>query len=269
VDLVVAPEEIPAASRALAGAGFTRRPVLQRPYMDEWIPPGEGSVPRSLELTHGANPWTVDLHAGFERDFGGVRTVSVIPPGASATERLTVCGREVRVLKQPYLTAYLAAHASQELKNLTLVRLIELVWALRRGREEETVRWSELQGLLQERKAMPYVYPAFELSERLAPGTLPRDFRSALEAAATPRVRTIVARLTPATAQRLEAVSLEEQFMWAAGPLDHLRRLRRALWPSWAGSISGVLGVQSARLRQLVARRVGLGGSGSPARDGR
>lgn len=256
LDLVVEPEQLPVVMSVLLAEGFTRTRHLRRPYTSEWAPPGGAAVPRSLELTHAENPWTLDLHATFDRDFGGVRTVSVVPPEAAATEPWSIEGRELRVLAQPYLPAYLAVHASQELRNLMLVRLVELVWALRRGEQEGHLDPTELHGLLERCRAEAYVYPAFELAERLAPGTVPPDLRCALARAAPVRVRAIIERLRPAMAMRLDAVSLEEQFMWASGPVDHLRRFHRALWPSWAGSLPEMLSVQSARLRQLLGRNV-------------
>jgi len=260
LDLVVEAEEIPSASGALAAAGLIPRPTLQRPYMCEWTPPDVPPVPVSLELTHQANPWSVDLHGSFERDFGGVRRLSVVPSASEATVRWDGVGR-ARVLRQPYLTAYLALHASQELKNLMLVRLFELVLVIRGGLRDGSFSWGSLRALLESRDALPFVYPAFALAERLAPGTVPRDFLSASRASTNPRVRKIVDELSPATAQRLESVDLREQFMWARSPRDHVRRGWRALWPAWAGSAAGVLRVQATRLRQLVKRRVGLGGS--------
>jgi hypothetical protein len=225
--------------------------------MCEWIPPGEDLLPRSLELTHEANPWTVDLHGSFERDFGGAHRVLVVPSRPEVTEHWSFGGRPARVLAQPYLSAYLAAHASQELKNLTLIRLIELVLVLRRGAAAGTLRWDELMTMLGPRAAR-FVYPAFELAERLAPGTVDPGFRVDLQRSATPRVRRVVGALEPATAQRLEAVSLGEQFMWVDGPMAVARRLARVLWPEWAGSLADMLRVQRVRLRQLLARRVML-----------
>jgi hypothetical protein len=261
IDLVVRPAEIPSAESALAAAGFTPRPVLARPYCCEWAPPAASTLPRSLELTHEDNPWTVDLHASFDRDFGGVRTVGLVLDPASATETARIAGAPVRVLRQPWLAAYLAAHASQELKNLTLVRLLELVWVLR-----GLVDWKDLMAALERAHAAPFVYPALALAERLASGTVPAGVLAQLAAVTPARVRRIVARLEPATAQRIESVSLEEHFMWAVGPLDHLRRLRRVLWPTWAGSPADVLRVQATRARQLLARRVSVSDKRGSAR---
>jgi hypothetical protein len=258
LDLVVERAEVERASRALRGAGFTSKQVQERPHASEWIAPGVEPTPRSLELTHEHNAWTVDLHASFERDFGGVRTVSVVPPGSDATEPWEVAGSSLRVLAQPYLPAYLAAHASQELKNLTLVRLVELALVLRKGAQDGSLSWDELGELLERQGAAPFVHPAFDLTERLAPGTVPPDILAAVERAAPPRVRRIVERLEPGSAQRLEGVLLEESFMWAVGPVEHLRRIRRALRPTWAGSWREQLGVIAARARQLLTGRVGM-----------
>jgi hypothetical protein len=266
IDLVIAPGDVPAAEKALGDAGFTPRPVLASPYSCEWVPRGVSALPRSLELTHEGNPWTVDLHASLGRDLGGVRTVSVAGSRDACTREMRLAGADVRVLVQPWLAAYLAAHASQELKNLTLVRLIELVWVMRGHGRTDPVDWPELTKLLDRQRAAAYVYPGVALAERLAPGTVPPDAMSMLERAAPPRVRRVIDRLEPATAQRLETVSVEESFMWAVGPLDHLRRLGRVLWPTWAGSPAGVLRVQATRARQLLARRVSIGPSARPRR---
>jgi hypothetical protein len=257
VDLVVGGSELRAAEGALARAGFTGRPVLASPYCCEWVPPGGDAVPRSLELTHERNPWTVDLHASFDRDFGGVRTVKLVPVHGASARDARIAGAEVRVLEQPWLAIYLAAHASQELKNLTLVRLVELVWVLGGGKLPAP-DWTELAAALDRPRVGPYVYPAFALADRLRPGTVPEALLERLARATPARVRAVTDRLEPATAQRLEAVSVEEQFMWAVGPLDHLRRLRRVLWPTWAGSPADVLRVQATRARQILARRVSV-----------
>jgi hypothetical protein len=256
LDLVVARSDVERASRALRDAGFTSKQVLERPYTCEWTAPGVEPTPRSLELTHEANAWTIDLHDSFERDFGGVRIVSVVPPGVEATEPWEVSGCALRVLAQPYLLAYVAAHASQELKNLTLVRLVELALIMRRGVQDGSLRWDELLMLLERQRAAPFLHPALELTARLAPATVPPDVLAAVERAAPPRVRRIVDRLEPSTAQRLEGVSLDESFMWAVGPLEHLRRIRRALRPTWAGSWRDQIKVLAARARQLLTGRV-------------
>jgi hypothetical protein len=283
IDMVVAPHEVAVASDALVRAGFARGRHLRRPHMTEWIPPGPVVVPRSLELTHESNPWTLDLHGTFDRDFGGVKTVPLLrsgspaPGGAHPHDRVTelqqLAGRRVRVLRQPYLTAYLGAHASQELKNLSLIRIIELVWALRGGasvgeverdrsaRSGEGVDWAELEAVLRGSGAAGYVYPAYALVERVVPGALDPAFHAFIAAAAPARVRRIVDRLQPSTAMRLEQVSLEEQFMWASGASGYARRVGRALWPSWAGSLAEVLEVQRARLAQVIKRRVVVAGS--------
>jgi hypothetical protein len=262
LDLVVGPQELTTAERALREAGFTPRQVLARPYTCEWTPAGESAQPRSLDLTHVDNPWGVDLHASFDRDFGGVRTVSLVRTASEATLGWLAAGREVRVLREPWLTAYLALHASQELKNLTLLRLIELVWVIRRGVGSGALQWEAFERLLASERAAAYVHPGLELAERLAPGTVPRELRARIAREAPARVRAVVDRLGPASAQRLESVSLEESFMWAVGAAGHARRIGRVLWPSWAGSPVDVLRVQAARARQLFARRVSLGGSG-------
>ncbi len=270
IDLLVAPADLAAAERVLAAAGYTPGRTQRRPYKREWAPPGaKGAprLPRSLELAHADDAWTIDLHASLERNFFGVATVR--PAGDAGSDGagiptrpwlLPTAGAHVpsRVLAHPAQALFLATHASEGLHNLTLIRLIELALVLRRDAAEYrdaespgirgrpvpaspcprvpvSAAWRALVQAAEQSGALRFAHPALALCERFLPGTVPGGVRARFAAAATPAQQRVLAQLTPATAQRLDRLSLEERFMWAATPRERLRRLLHGAWPAPAG----------------------------------
>src|SRR5690606_631352 len=217
---------------------------------------------RSLALVHADDAFTLDLHASLDRDFFGIRTVRFGPLDA-ATRPWPDAHAAARVLAQPLLLAYLAVHASQGLHNLTLLRLVEIVRVVRADTAAGRLHWAELIAWLERTDALRFAYPALELAERLAPGTVDPDARAALAAAATPRTIRVLAGLRPADAQRPEQFSLAERIMWARGPVEHLRRVLYMIWPLWIGASFGELRpLYAERLRYLLRRA-------APRPDGR
>ena len=232
IDLVISPENINAASRAMSAAGYVAVTRQSRPYKCDWFPAGAQRKLRSIELTHADNPWAVEIHASLDRTFYGVRTVSLGPLDTHRTAEWEQVHDSAKVLSQPLLLAFLALHASEELHHVQLVRLVELVLVIREDLATGRLSWDEVTSLLERASAMRFAYPALELAERLAPGTLDGELRGRLARAATPRMRRVVDRLRPATAQRLDKLSLEERFMWAERPIEYLRRMAYLLWPT-------------------------------------
>src|SRR5690606_18453707 len=166
-------------------------------------------------------------------------------------------------LTRSVLLACHAVHASQGLLNLTLLRLVEIVHIARTDAAAGRLRWPEVIAWLQRADALRFAYPALELAERLAPGTVDPDARAALAAAATPRTIRVLAGLRPADAQRPEQFSLAERIMWARGPVEHLRRVLYMIWPLWIGASFGELRpLYAERLRYLLRRA-------APRPDGR
>jgi hypothetical protein len=201
-----------------------------------------------------------------------------------------------RVLAQPALALFLALHASEGLHNLTLIRLVELALVLRgdagegegegtregevpaqpglagsQGRPAVSPRpraaasgqarmrldWGELVDAAEAAGALRFVFPAFTLCERLLPDTVPPWVLARCATAATPAQRRVLASLEPATAQRLERLSLEERFMWAGTPAEHVRRLLHGAWPAPAGRSAEELGrIYAERAWRLARGRV-------------
>jgi hypothetical protein len=233
LDLAIDPKAIPAATNALREAGYRGMLEQRRPYKADWRPPDAPQSIRSLYFNHPQNPFAIELHGSMDRDFCGVRSVKLVD-GVEGTEPWPELHSGTRVLAQPQLTAYLAAHASEGLQNLTLVRLVELVFVVRRD-AGRTLDWKDFLELLSAKAATGYVYPALALVEQLAPGTIDETVLRSVAAAAPRRVRALIERVTPATAYRPERISLEERFMWAVGPLDYARRAARTVWPIAGG----------------------------------
>ena len=260
IDLVVASQDIEIANRALAAAGYIFSPVRYSwPASHEWIPPSAPRSLRSIELTHAENPYTIELHGSLDRDFYGVRTLNFDLFHAEGSRPWQELHVAARVLVQPLLVALLAAHTAQELQYLPLVRLAELVLVIRQDSASDRLDWAALSSMIERLDARRFVYPAFELVERLVPGTIDGDFSAQLRRAATPRMRRMLERLGPSTAQQLGEASLDIRFMWAAGAKEHLRRAGQLVWPPRAGrSLRRLRDIYRERLYQVLRGRVPL-----------
>lgn len=260
IDIAIAPVDIGRAERALESAGYHRVKARRRPWKSDWRPPGAPDRLRSIDTNHADNPFTLEVHDGLDRVFYGVRTLEFGSSNGWHTKPAPGLHPSARVLGQPWLTAFLAAHASEELHQLQLVRLVELALVIRHDTADRSLSWAPLDSLLEHLDAHRFVWPAFELTEQLAPGTLDPDFRARLEAAATPRMRRVLARLSPGTAQRLDGLSLDERFFWARGPAETLRRLGHLLWPT-RGESTPLRRVYARRLAGMIRGRIGLRGT--------
>jgi len=261
VDVVVPAARFTAAERALRTAGYLLAVRQHRPPKSDWLPPGVEAYPRSLELLHAGSQYGVDLQASLDRNFFGVRTVRPAAVESAPHRRARGLLGSARVLDQPVLLAYQALHASEGLHATTLIRLVDLVLIARRDTETGRLDWDALGALLERSGGERFAYPALALVERLAPGTIPCTVLGRLERAAPRRMRTVVAAVSPATAQRPDSLSVRERFMWCATPGDHLRRLVHMLVPAPAGrSVRRLAGHYVERAYRIVRGRVRLGG---------
>src|SRR5262249_9492433 len=131
-----------------------------------------------------------------------------------------------RVLGQPLLALHLAAHISQEMLNMTLLRMVELALVLRRDGASGALDWDDFLAGARTIGGGRRVYAALYFCERLVPGTVPLAVLAACRADAPARLRRVLEDLTPATATPLgRRHSLRERFMWARGFGDHVRQL--------------------------------------------
>jgi hypothetical protein len=258
LDLLVS--EPARAEHALAAAGFryVAETRLRRPYRTDWRPPGAPESVVSVALHHGANPFALDLHASLEVSFFGVRSIQFDRAFPAARQPAPWAGAGAAALAQPLAIAHYAAHAARGLYNLTLIRIVELALMIRRD-AGNSLDWYELATGLQHAQAERFVYPAFELVERLVPGTVDARLRAALHGAATRAQRAVLVATSPATAQRTERIALREQFMWAASPLEYLRRAAYMLFPlADSGSLRKLLRIYADRIFRLLRGRVQL-----------
>lgn len=256
IDVVLEPGDVRAANSALTAAGYRPSVVQRRPYRCDWIPPSASTQLRSIELTHAENPLTIEVHDSLDRLFGLLHTVQLGPLSDHA-----VPGTEVlhtRKLREPANLAFLALHASEQLHQLQLIRLVELVEVMRRNYAQPAA-WADLAALLERYGAMRFGYPAFELAERLVPGTVDPEFRRRLAYHAHPRLRRVVENVSPATAQRPDRLSLEESLLWAVGAWQIVRRIAYLLWPARiTRSRRSIAAAYQERLYRLFRGRIGL-----------
>lgn len=257
IDLVVPSRRAAQAAKVLAAAGHVLLKAQRRPRKSDWAPPGAPRVLRSIELTHADNPFTIELHDSIDRDFYGVRMLRLGQPGPGNTVPAPAIHPAALVLAQPWLTVFLAAHASEELHQLQLIRIVELVHVLQRDLAGGFTDWPELMSAIRFVDGMRFVCPAFELAEQLVPGIVHPAARAELQAAATPRMRRVLERMSPGTAQRLEGLSLDERFLWVGGPFEMLRRLALMVWPT-RGQSRALHHVYGERFARLLRGRVSI-----------
>jgi hypothetical protein len=233
LDLSIPRASWPAVVAALESAGYRTLVRQDRIAKAELLPPGEGTSQRSLDLLHRDAPIRVDVHGGLDREFFGVGSLVIGEVADNETAPWPSVDPSARVLKEPLLTTLLAGHASDP-HNQTLIRLFELVRVLRAEATDGRLDWDAIL----ERVGgggRRFLFPSLEMADRLAPGVVTREVRTALRQAATPAMRRVIDRLTPATVQRLGSLSLEERLMWAGSPIEMIRRLADIAWPGSAG----------------------------------
>lgn len=231
IDLYVPRAEHAAACAVFEAAGYEK--IAEVFKETSWAQAGGRRTPRSLLLVHAEDFWSIDLH----------HTIDQKPvPGAPMTRLDRVISAYCApgwpgdprqgILAQPAMLLQLAAHIGAALDvNPTLIRLTELVLVIRAERAAGRLDWREFLALAEASRSLGLAYPGLALAEMLAPGTVPAEVIEAGARAAPRRVRQRVAALTPATAQRLERMSIGGRYMWARGPIDLARQVGADLWP--------------------------------------
>jgi hypothetical protein len=248
IDLLVPPDQSHEAQGALRATGLDK---LQSPApgQTEWGLAGGSRSPQSLELDHASNPWAVDLHTSVDiRYLWGLWARFGNRP-YTMTRPWKVDGCRGSVFTQPLLAAHLAVHAAFNFHQLRLIRLVELVLVLRHDTGNGTLTWDALAGLLADTKTARFAYPALELCERLAPGTVDPDFRDEMMSASTRRTQRMVEQQHVSGADAFIRKSLDNKFMWAKGPKELALNTVDFLWPA-AGPRS--LGPRLAMYRRRV-----------------
>ena len=230
IDLIVRPEELERAEEIFRSHGY-RGTVLSRvPYQCDWTRADPQTFPRSLLHVHAGDPWSIDLQTTLDRH---LTDLAIVPLDRSASSRQLATwpvSGDARVLKQPLLLALLAAHASQHLINLSLMRLVELALVIRADKASGALDWNALMLLVNE-IGPRYLYPAFFACEKLVPGTMDPAVLRVCEADAPAGLRRLLARRAVSNLQPLDRLSLAERYMWISGWGNRLRRIANELDP--------------------------------------
>jgi hypothetical protein len=261
IDCLVRPVELERAASALASVGFTEIERTSYARRSTWAHATASRVVRSVEMDVVDNPWTVDLHRTLERwYFRGTRR----DLGAAAFEtnrRIEIEGESIRVLDQPYLTAFLALHASSHLRTMQIVRLLELVWVVRGDLRAGRLDLVALEQLLRRTDTGRFAYPALALAEELAPGTFGPRLLDELARTTGPRLRRVVAKIRRAELGALNERSVDALFAWATGPREVALNALDLLLPSDDG-----LGTLPAALVRRV--RIAIAAASRKVADG-
>ena len=234
IDLLVEPSQRGAAATALRAAGFVETRRTRYAARSEWRPSDQAPTVHSLELDHADNPWAVDLHTSLERwYFRGLRRG--LGDAFRDTCELSVAGETVRALSEPYLTAFLALHASHDLVKMQLVRLVELVLVIRaRG---DGFDWDRFVALTGRTSTARFTYPALWLAEILVPGTVSPAVLEAGKRSSTARTGRVLAEVVAADMGALSFRTLDNKLMWADGPRELLLNASELVVPSDDGAL--------------------------------
>jgi hypothetical protein len=245
VDLLFPPDRIEEVESVLTAIGFRADGPALRPYKRDWI--GGDVDPRlySVELAHERSKWTIELHTSLDRTFapGAVATLDEL---RDRVEHIEICGRSVLALDPAAVVVMLACHCSHELDGVRLLRLFELVSAVRHWSAEARLDWTEIIRMIDTLDIARFTYPAFKLANDLAPGTIDPRVVSLGERNSTPAARHTVSRSIPSGGS-LDDRSVVRQLMWTTGPVAIGHRLWRTVWPAsgWRARLrrlrSGVL----------------------------
>jgi hypothetical protein len=250
LDLLVPPDFSAQAEVGLAkqGLGCAARSRGEA----SWRHPDSAQGPKSLWFVHADDPWSVDLRTSlnFTASPGATlaRFESADPIETSDPWPLNP---EAGVLSQPLLLLYLAAHAGGGLHSLTLLRMVEIVFVVRKDIESGRLAWDDFLHLGAVTNALGATYPALRMAEKLAPGTIPSTVLEICAEIAPPRARTIVDKLEPATAHRVDRASVAEHFMWVGGVSGWFRQLASDIAPG-----SEFWPIYQKRMYRLIRGRV-------------
>lgn len=228
IDILLPADQVGEGDRLLQRLRYEIAPGPRPTHSTSWVRQSEGLLPRSVWFTHAGDPISIDLHRTLDREMAGGPVLRLSPIVGEVKGRPHSSHFPARVLPQPLLTLHLATHASAR-HSLTLIRLFELVLVVRQDVARGLLDWGELLAATRQARALRFAYPALEMAERLAPGTLPSDLLAEFRAAATPRTRRIVSQLTPGLATRLDNPSIAEQFMWAGSTAEVIAGVGRYL----------------------------------------
>lgn len=231
IDLWINGPDEPAAARVLTSLGY--EPGDTSYGEQAWRMSSTPVEPRTLSLVHEDDPWTIDLHRTLDRRYSaGAPTLhldSALGPQRKCAWLLSAKGN---VLSGEGLLVHLASHASLELRSLSMLRVTELIFVIRKLEEEQALSWGGVLQTAETAGPLGALYPAFHMVNQLAPGTIPENIAQIFERGAPTSVKRVIGQLSPATCQRLARSSFEERFMWTGTLRGFVRELTEGLVPT-------------------------------------
>ncbi|HEX9705971.1 MAG TPA: nucleotidyltransferase family protein [Gemmatimonadales bacterium] len=225
IHLLVQPPDWERARGALQALGLAERAGNAHPDRSLWSPAGEFPV-HALEFAHRDDPSLVELRRSLHPGPLLGLTAALETPVPPAPERWPELSRPVRVLPPPLLLAYLALHASRYFYATMLVRLAELVLVVERSLAGRPNAWPEFEALVDRASLRPFVFPALDLAERLAPGTLPPEVHERLTNGAPEWLRERVRAESPGSILEMHPLPPEGKSVWSSPPVPLSRRER-------------------------------------------
>jgi hypothetical protein len=220
IDLLVAPHDAEPTGRLLQSLGY--RPLQQAAATSTWAR-GEAR-PETWSPEH-IRP--IDLHTSAERDIAhlGLDVDRLLWRGSTSG---TLLGAPALVPDLSTLLVHTALHASRNLlmanASLSHLRDLEAV-----GRAALDTDWDELL-LAADRVTRRHVHPAIVLLDRYSPGIVPHRVRTALDEAASRRMRTWVERSGMGRETRLDHTvrsaspdAVRAMLLLVQGPREHVR----------------------------------------------
>ncbi len=214
IDLLIEERDQDAANQMLESAGFI--PGRQKRWERDWRRPAVPRLPRSLGMVHCDDPRSVDLHTSLNvQTSAGSRVIRLDAAMPAEARGAWPLDPAAAVLLQPLLLLHLAVHAGSGLQNLTLLRLAEIRLVVARDVAAGTLDWNMFLHAAERSGALALAYPALSMCQKLVPGTIPDAVLTRCAEAAPATVRRFMARLTPATAHRVDRSSITEHFMWS------------------------------------------------------
>ena len=228
IDLLVGEGDGSIIGRILSSLGYVWEAATVASPEGTWRMSGTSRLPHTLDLVHGDDPWTIDVHLALEKTFGS-RRIRLDRPGRRLETEPWPLFPQTEMLGQPLLLLHLATHASCTFTSLTLIRLVELTLVIRRDFSGRPESWEKVMSVATELGASGMAYPALRMCEELVPGTVPGEVLEAFGRQAPVAVTRVLDSISPASAHRLLRYSMRERFMWARDWNDVFRELARDL----------------------------------------
>lgn len=228
IDIYVPMETMSRAERVLSALGYQRVQRTLIPYACDWIKSSLPQRPRTLTFVHEDDPWSLDVLGALDKELStGARiALANLLPCAEPADWYP----RAYVMRQPLLALYLATHISQTLLNATVLRVFELGLVIRRDGADGRLDWTEFLRGASAIGGARFVYPALVFVEQLAPGSIPGEVMAAAVEDAPKNLRTVLERLTVASAQPLHRHSVRERFMWARTGRERLTQFTGELF---------------------------------------